>query len=322
MNNLMVFSGSSNIELSKEISGYIEKPLGNCIVKSFPDGEVMIKIEEDVRGKDCFVVQPTCPPVNDNLMELLIIIDCLKRASARSITAVVPYFGYARQDRKTGGRTPITARLVADLLSSAKVDRVLTMDLHADQIEGFFNVPVDHLKAFPVFVNYFKKAGRTDNTMVLSPDIGNIKIANMYARALDMSIAVIDKKRLNGNSIQAETLIGDVQNKDILIFDDMVSTAGTIQAAAFLAIDKGAKEIKVVATHGLFTNPAEKRLRESPISEVFVTNTTPHPLNLKDKVMSQNDFPKINVLSVGNLIGEAILRIYYKRSVSVLLESD
>ncbi len=316
MNNLAIFSGSANPSLTKSICEYIEVPVGNAAVSHFPDGETMVKIEDDVRGKDCFIIQPTCVPVNANVMELLIYIDCLKRASAGSITAVVPYFGYARQDRKTEGRTPITAKMVADLITNIGADRVLTVDLHSKQIEGFFNIPVDHLKAFPVIVESLLKSS-LNNLVVLSPDVGNMKTASAYAQAINVELAVINKKRINGEEAIASELIGDVKGKYVLMFDDMISTAGTICSAAKMADENGAVGISVYATHGLFTGPAHDRLLNSKIDTIYVTDTI--PLNKETKEL---EVPTVFTLSIARLLGEAILRIYQKRSVSVLLESD
>jgi len=317
MNNLLVFSGSANQDLTKEICDYIEVGMGNAVVSHFPDGETMVKIEDDVRGKDCFIIQPTCTPVNVNVMELLIFIDCLRRASAKSISVVIPYYGYARQDRKTEGRTPITARMVADLLTWSGAGRVLTMDLHASQIEGFFNMPVDHLSAFPAILSFLKKNMCLDDVIVLSPDVGNMKMADKYANALDVDLSVVDKRRINGEETIALKLVGNVKDKHVLMFDDMISTAGTICQASKLSIKNGAKKISVFATHGLFTGPAYDRLIESSINNIYVTNTVPLSKRMKDM-----QHPSVKVISIAKLLGEAILRIYQDRSVSVLLRSD
>ena len=317
MNNLSIFSGTANIELTREMCDYIEVPMGNAVVSHFPDGETMVKIEDDVRGKDCFIVQPTCTPVNANIMELLIFIDCLRRASAKSISVVIPYYGYARQDRKTGGRTPITARMVADLITWSGADRVLAMDLHASQIEGFFTMPVDHLTAFPAILTYLKKKLSICDVSILSPDVGNMKMADKYAQELDADLSVVDKRRINGEEAVAMKLVGDVKNRHVLMFDDMISTAGTICAAADMAKEAGANRISVFATHGLFTGPAYDRLVNGVIDDIYVTNTV--PLNKRIKEMQK---PHVKVISVAKLLGEAILRIYQDRSVSVLLRSD
>lgn len=317
MNNLAIFSGSANIELTKAICDYIEVPMGNSTVSHFPDGETMVKINEDVRGKRCFVIQPTCPPVNSNLMELLVYLDCLRRASAESITVVIPYYGYARQDRKSEGRTPITARMVANLITCAGATKVLAMDLHASQIEGFFTMPIDHLKAFPSILSFLKTNIDTSNSVVLSPDVGNMKMADKYAQELDLDLAVIDKRRINGEESTAMKIVGEVRGKDVLMFDDMISTAGTICEAAVMAKGHNSKKISVFATHGLFTGPAYERLIVSDIDDIYVTDTVPLNKRIKDMRV-----PPIGVISVAKLLGEAVLRIYQDRSVSVLLRSD
>jgi len=320
MNNLAIFSGSANPELTKDICDYLEVPMKNAVVSHFPDGETMVKVNDEVRGKNCFIVQPTCTPVNNNIMELLIFIDCLRRASARSISVVIPYYGYARQDRKAEGRTPITARMVADMITCSGADRVLTMDLHASQIEGFFNMPVDHLTAFPAILSHIKSEIPLADITILSPDVGNMKMGGKYAQELNVDLSVVDKRRINGEETVAMTLVGDVSGKHVLMFDDMISTAGTICTAASLALGRGAKKISVFATHGLFTGPAYDRLIMSSIDEIYVTNTV--PLNKRMKEFGEGSYPTIGVISVAKLLGEAILRIYQDRSVSILLTSD
>lgn len=321
MNNLAIFGGTANPELVKGICDSIGVQLRNAKVSHFPDGETMVKVEDDVRGNDCFIIQPTSPPVNENIMELLIYIDCLKRASAKSITAVIPYFGYARQDRKAEGRTPITARMVADLISQSGVNRVLTIDLHAKQIEGFFNVPVDHLTVRPIFVRHFRTCDLT-NTVILSPDVGNMKIANEYAQELGTDIAVIDKRRINGEEVESSTIIGNVVGKYVLMCDDMISTAGTICAASKLAKKKGCLSISVAVSHGLFVGGAIKKLLDSDIDNIIVSDTIPLNRSMREIIEGENkNFPKIKIISIAKLVGEAIIRIYDKRSVSVLLES-
>ena len=317
MNNLSVFSGSSNEKLTKAICDYIEVPVGNANVSHFPDGETIVKIEDDVRGKDCFIIQPTCTPVNNNIMELMIFIDCLRRASAKSITAVIPYFGYARQDRKSEGRTPITARMVADMITWSGANRVLSMDLHANQIEGFFTMPVDHLSAFPSILSYIKKNIDVTDTVILSPDVGNMKMADKYAQELNLELSVIDKRRINGEEAVAMKIVGDVSGKNVLMFDDMISTAGTICSAALMAKENDAKKVTVFATHGLFTGPAFDRLSNGKIDDIYVTDTV--PLNKRIKEL---EYPNIGIISVSKLLGEAVLRIYQERSVSILLRSD
>jgi len=312
-NNLLVFSGSANRDLTSKICDYVGIPVGRAKVEPFPDGETLVKLEEDVRGRDCFVVQPTCSPVNDNLMELLIYIDCLHRASALRITAVLPYFGYARQDRKSEGRTPISAKLAANLITTARSDRVLTIDLHAEQVQGFFDIPVDHLTAEPVLVKYFRKLD-LENKVLVSPDVGNVKTANIYAHDLGGDLAVIDKRRVSGSHAEAVRIIGDVKDKHVLMFDDMITTAGTICSAAKLVKDKGAKSVRVGATHGVFAGPAVERINDSPIDEIVVADTI--PLRAEAQKLE-----KLKVVSVASLLGEAIIRIHQNRSVSAIFES-
>ena len=311
LEQIRVFSGTSVPDLTERIARSIGVGLGRVIIDRFPDGEQTIKLEDDVRGKDCFVVQSTCPPVNDNLMQLLIFIDCLRRASADRITAVIPYFGYARQDRKSEGRTPITAKLVANMLTSAGVDRVLAMDLHADQIQGFFDIPVDHLAGAPVLCDFFKSLNLR-NTTVVSPDVGNIKTANNFTTRLGAELAVIDKRRTDGASAQAVNIIGDVKGRTVLIFDDMITTAGTATEAAKLVREHGAADCCLGATHAVFAKPAVERLRGAEFKHVVVTDTI--PLSAETKTGLKN----LTILSVAELIGEAIRRIHTHESVSAL----
>lgn len=313
---MIIFSGTSNKKLAEDVCSYIGMNLGNSVISHFPDGETMIKVEDNVRGKDCFIIQSTGDPVNQNIMELFIFIDCLKRSSANSITVVIPYYGYARQDRKTEGRTPITAKMVADLITNLGAERVLTIDLHSVQIEGFFNIPVDHLQAFPVFVNYFKQQN-LDNYIVLSPDVGSMKRSNLYATELGLELSVIDKRRYSETETEAKRLVGDVKNKNVIMFDDMVSTAGTICKAAEKAKEEGAKKIVVAATHGLFSGRAYDNVINSKINEIIVSDT----VQLSEKIKSLPNID-IKVISVSKLLGEAIVRIHDRRSVSVLLESN
>jgi ribose-phosphate pyrophosphokinase len=305
---MRVFSGTSNPALSSKICEYLGMPLSRAEVESFPDGETLVRVEDDVRGRDCFVVQPTCHPVNRNLMELLIFIDCLHRASAQRITAVLPYFGYARQDRKSEGRTPITAKLVANMLTTAKVDRVLALDLHAQQVQGFFDIPVDHLTAEPVLADYFSKLPLKD-IVIVSPDVGNVKAANMYAHDLGGDLAVIDKRRENSTTAVATRIIGSVKDKDVLMFDDMITTAGTICSAAQLVRDQGARSVRIGATHGIFAPPAYERLSQAPIDEIVVTDTIPH----SDEI---SKLKNLKILTVATLLGEAIGRIHQHKSIS------
>ncbi len=309
---MRIFSGNANIELAKKICEYMGLELGNADVTPFPDGETHVRIIDDVRGQDCFVIQPTQYPVNDNLMELLVFIDSLHRASARRITAVLPYYGYARQDRKSQGRTPITAKLVANMLTAAKCDRVLAIDLHAEQIQGFFDIPMDHLTAVPVIGNYFDEI-ELPNMVVVSPDVVNMKTAHVYARMLGGDLAVIDKQRKNGNEVVMGHIIGDVKGRDVLMFDDMISTAGTICSAAEVVKDHGANSVRVAATHGVFAGPAIERLRNSIIDEVVVTDT----IALREDVKSLD---KLKILSVAELIGEAIDSIHNDKSVSAIFK--
>lgn len=315
MDGMKVFAGSSSAALTEKIANYLDVPVGRATVSRFPDGETLLKLGDDVRGRDCFVVQSTCPPVNDNLMELLIYVDCLRRASARRITAVVPYFGYARQDRKTEGRTPITAKLVANMIAEAGADRVLTMDLHADQIQGFFDIPLDHLMADPVITHHLRQL-KLGNLVTVSPDVGNMKTANAYATRLGGDLAVIDKRRESGDSIEMANLIGSVEGRNVLMFDDMITTAGTLCGAARFLREHGAKSVTVSATHPVFAGPAVTRIMESEIDGIFVTDTIPLSSEAREKLKN------ITVLSVAELMGEAIRRIHRNESVSALFEDD
>lgn len=314
MNDLKIFSGRANPNLAASICAYLGLPLGEISIGDFPDGEISCKVDEDVRGRDVFLVQPTCPPVNDNLMELLIMIESCKRASAERVTAVMPYYGYARQDRKDAGRVPITAKLVANIITRAGADRVLTMDLHAAQIQGFFDVPVDHLYAAPVLNDHFlSRQLRADDIVVVSPDEGSIKRALGHSKRLGGRLAIVDKRRSSATDTQQENIIGaPVDGKVCLMFDDMISTAGSICGAARVLRENGAREIHVAATHGVLCGPALERLEESPIATVVITDSIP----LRDKQRS----PKIRVLSVAPLLGEAIKRIHRNESVSRLFD--
>ncbi|MEO0512183.1 MAG: ribose-phosphate pyrophosphokinase [Planctomycetota bacterium] len=312
---LRIFSGRHMIPLSEEVCERLKLPLGNARTYSFDDGEIIVKVDEDVRGRDCYVLVSTCSPVNDNLMELLIFLDCLRRASAKMVTVVIPYFGYARQDRKSEGRVPITAKLVANMITAANADRVITIDLHAAQIQGFFDLPVDHLSATPVFYDYFE-ARRDDlgDLCLVSPDVGNVKVAEGYANLLHADMAIINKRRVSGSEVTTGHLIGDVSGKTVLMVDDMISTAGTVCQAAKLVMDKGAKDVIVGATHGLFVGPAIERLSASPISQVVVTDTIP----IGDRAAALGS--KLVELSTGPLLAEAIERIHEDRSVSELFK--
>lgn len=306
---LLVFSGNANPELAEEICDYLEIELGKALVGRFSEGEIRVKINQDVRGRDVFVIQPTCPPVNDNLMELLIMIDALKRASARRITAVLPYYGYARQDRKDQPRVPITARLVADLITVSGTDRVLTIDLHAGQIQGFFDIPLDHLFAVNVFVDYFSKLG-LKNLVIVSPDVGGIKMARAYAKRFKASLAIVDKRRVNDKEAEVMHILGEVKGRNAIIVDDMVATAGSLVEAVTALKKAGAKDIYGAITHPVLSGPAIERIKKSDLNELIITNTIP-----LDK---QKKFKKIKVLSIGPLLAEAIKRIHNEESVSSL----
>lgn len=316
MRELKIFSGRANPQLARKICDFLNLSLGRISLSDFPDGEIACKIEEDVRGRDVYLIQPTCPPVNKNLMELLIMIDSCRRASAARINAVLPYFGYARQDRKDEGRTPITAKLVANIITRAGADRAVTMDLHAAQIQGFFDVPVDHLYAAPVLNRYFIARGMTsDRIVVVSPDEGSIKRAVGHAKRIGGSLAIVDKRRSSAEKTSQENLIGGpIQGRIALIFDDLISTAGSICGAARLVHEQGASEIFVAATHGVLCGPAIERLEAAPIDGVVLTDTIP---------LSQEQLiPKIHVLSVAPVLGEAIKRIHHDESISEIFRDD
>lgn len=310
-----VFAGRSSTLLAKRVCDHLKISVGQAKVLDFPDGEILVKLEEDVRGRDCYVILSTCEPVNDNLMELLIFIDCLRRASANRIIVVIPYFGYARQDRKDEGRVPITAKLVANLITAAGASRVLAIDLHAAQIQGFFDIPLDHLAASPVLVDYFSK-GREElgDLCLVSPDVGNLKVAEGMQNLLGGDIAFINKRRISGAEVVTTMLVGDVKNKTVLMIDDMISTGGTVCEAAKAVMDKGAKKVIVAATHAVMAGPAIQRLMESPISKIVVTNT----INLGSRAAMLND--RLVQLCVGPLLGEAIFRIHSNQSVSALFK--
>jgi len=314
-NSIVIFGGSASADLTEKICGYLEVKAGAAGVTEFPDGETLVKIEEDVRGRDCFVVQSTCPPVNENLMELLIMIDSLRRASAKRITAVIPYYGYARQDRKSEGRTPITAKLVANMIATAGAHRVLTMNLHADQIQGFFDIPLDHLTAAPVLAKHFTRS-TLENAVLVSPDVGNIKFGGDFASRIGWELAVVYKRRLTGDTTAAVTIIGDVKGRNVMMFDDMITTAGTVCEAARLVRKHGAKGVYVAATHGVFAGPAVRRLAEAELNEIVVTDT----IALRNPTLETLD--NLTVISVANLIGEAIRRIHEHRSISALFTNS
>ncbi len=309
-NKLKVFTGNSNPLLAEEICHYLHLPLSQAVVRRFSDGEVFVELGENVRGADIFVIQSTSPPVNDTLMELLIMIDAFKRSSARRVTAVIPYYGYARQDRKVAPRVPITAKLVADLLTTAGAGRVLCLDLHAGQIGGFFDIPVDHLFAAPVILDYLRKH-LSGEAVIVSPDAGGVERARAIAKRLQAGLAIIDKRRERANEAKAMNIIGEVQGKLAVVMDDMIDTAGTLTEAAKALKDHGASEVWACATHAVLSGPAVSRLKDSPISRVVVTNTVP----LREEAVATG---KIVPLSVARLLGEAIRRIHMEDSVSSL----
>lgn len=307
---LKLFSGNAHPALAKEIAKVLKTSIGEASVGRFPDGEVEVKITENVRGADCFVIQPTSYPANDNLMELLLMVDALRRASAWRITAVMPYFGYGRQDRKAEPRVPISAKLVSNIIRAAGIDRVLTMDLHAGQIQGFFDIPVDHLYANPVLVGHFQKKKIPANQLVVvSPDAGGVERARAFAKRLESGLAIIDKRRISPREANVMHVVGDVKDKVALIIDDLVDTGGTLAKAAQALVDAGATRVLAAAAHGVLAGPAIDRLNASPVEELVITNSI--PLNHKDA-------RKIRVLSVAPLLAEAIQRIHVERSISEL----
>ncbi len=310
MEGMKLFGGSSNPELTYEVSEYLGIPPGDITATTFSDGEIQIEIHENIRGKDVFVIQSTCPPVNDNLMELLIMIDAFRRASAKRITAVIPYYGYGRQDRKVKPRVPISAKLVADLITVAGAQRVVSMDLHAGQIQGYFNIPVDNIFAAPILLKYIKKNFQND-LVIVAPDAGGVERARAFAKRLNASLAIIDKRRDAPNISRAMNIIGNVDGKTAVILDDMVDTGGTLTQAAFALKERGSKNVYACCTHAVLSGPAIERIDESPIEELVVTNTI--PLGEKGKRCT-----KIKVLSVAELLGETIKRIYNSESVSTL----
>lgn len=311
--NIKIFSANASQELAQEIAGLIGVPKGKSEVGKFSDGEISVNIIETVRGADVFVIQSTCDPVNDNLMELLIMMDAFKRASAGRITAVIPYYGYARQDRKAKARDPITAKLVADLIHAAGADRVLTMDLHAPQIQGYFNIPVDHLLGMPILARYYESIGfMGDDVIVVSPDLGSVTRARKFADRLQTSIAIIDKRRPKANVCEVMNVIGDIKGKKVLLVDDMIDTAGTITNGAKALIDLGAKEVYACCTHGVLSGPAIERINNSVIKELVILNTI--------ETLDSKKSDKIKSLSVAPVFAEAIRRIYEDLSVSKLFD--
>ena len=309
---LLVFSGGANRPLSDKVCQFLNLDPGKVEISRFPDGEIDMKVLEDVRGSDVYVLQSTCSPVNENLMELLILIDCLRRASAERITAVVPYFGYARQDRKAEGRVPISAKLVANLITAAGATRALSVDLHAPQIQGFFDIPMDHLYAAPVLLDYFKRLNLKDVTVV-SPDVGGIKMARAYAKRLNADLAIVDKRRSGPTETEVMHVIGEVGARNVILVDDMISTGTSICEASRACRKNGAKEIYICATHAVLAGKAVEKLSKAPIKEIVVTDTI--PLDGKDK-----ELPNLKVLTIANLVGEAIRRIHHSESISSIFQ--
>jgi ribose-phosphate pyrophosphokinase len=311
---LKIFAGNSNRKLAEAISGILEVPLGHARMEKFPDGEIDVKIDEDIRGVDCFFVQSTCPPVNDNLIELLLFADAAKRASAERITAVVPYYGYARKDRKDEGRVPISAKLVANCIVTAGFDRMLTMDLHAAQIQGFFDIPVDHLYAAPIINDYFSNLRdklEIKNMTIVAPDVGRSKVARGYAKRLHAGLAIVDKRRVSGEETEVLDMIGKVEGQVCVLIDDMIATGGSIVDAATACLKFGANEVYTACTHALFCGPAVERLSKAPIKECVVTDTVP---------VEGKEFEQLRVLSVAELLAKAIRNIHFNESVSLLFK--
>lgn len=309
--SIKVFSGNANRQLAEKICKELNVPFGCCEVGQFSDGEIFVNIDETVRGADVYIIQPTCTPVNENLMEVLILLDAFKRASAGRINAVIPYYGYARQDRKTKAREPITAKLVADLLTVAGTDRVVSMDLHAGQIQGYFDIPVDHLSGVPILAEYFKNIVDRE-TVIVSPDLGGVTRARNFANLLDLPIAIIEKRRPKANVSEVMNVIGDIEGKDVIIVDDIIDTAGTVTKAASVLKNFGAKSVYACATHPVLSGPAVKRIEESVIEKFIITDTIPL---LEDKKID-----KIEVVSVAPIFAEAIKRIHENESVSTLFD--
>lgn len=309
--SLKIFSGNAHLNLAHQICDQMNTKLGDAEVKTFPDGETCVKINENVRGADVFIIQPTCQPANTHLMELLIMVDALRRASAQRITAVMPFYGYARQDRKDQPRVPITAKLVANLLTTAGIHRVITLDLHAQQIQGFFDIPVDHLYASPIFFDYLESLKLKEDLIVISPDIGGMKMAAAYANLLNLPLGFVAKRRLNDTQVEASSLVGDVKNKTVLLIDDLTETAGTLLAAATLVKEHGARYVRAAVTHGMLNDLGKARLKENNIlDELITTNST--PVNI--------DQLPITCLNIAPLFAEAIQRIHGNQSVTSLFK--
>ena len=309
-NALKLFSGSANVDLAREICQYLKCDIGKSLMKRFSDGEIYFQIDENVRGADVFIVQPSCTPADSNLMELFLMIDAFKRASARRITAVMPYFGYARQDRKDKPRVPISSKVVSDLLVASGTNRLLAMDLHAPQIQGFFSIPVDHLFAAPVLVEYFQKLA-LPNLTVVSPDAGGVERARAFAKRLNAELAMVNKRRLEANVAQVMNVIGDVEGQNCLVVDDMIDTAGTLVKTVEALKEKGALKVYATATHGVLSGPAVDRIEESQLEELVLTNTIP-------LTAEKRKCKRIRTLSVGKLLAEAVQSIHDETSVSVL----
>ena len=308
---IRIFTGTAHKRLAEDICSHLGVPLGEATCKRFPDGEIDLKVECDVRGADVFVVQPTCPPVNENLMELLAFIDCLRRSSADRITAVMPYYGYARKDRKDEGRVPITAKLVANLITSAGADRVVAVDLHAAQIQGFFDIPTDHLYARSSFMEHVKSIS-TENTVIVSPDVGGVRLARAYAKGLHTEIAIVDKRRVSGDRVVAEHVVGDVSGRDVMLVDDMVSTAGTLTDACRILKEKGAAKIYVLATHGVLCGNAVEKLNAAPVEQIIFSDSIP---------IHDCGVDRLKIISLAPLLARAIDRIHRSESVSILFDN-
>ncbi len=309
---ITLISGNANRKLSEAIAQHLDIPMAKAHVGRFPDLEIDIKVDEDLRGSDCFVIQPTCPPVNDNWVELLLLLDTLRRSSAGRITAVMPYFGYARKDRKDEGRVPISAKVVANTLTASGADRVVTLDMHAAQIQGFFDIPVDHLFAKPVLLRAIRKVG-LDDPVVVTPDVGGIKMARSYAKALGADLAIVDKRRYSGSETSVEHVIGQVEGRNVVLVDDMISTGGSISQAASILKQKGANQIIIAVSHAVLCGPACQRLAEAPVDRILVTDTIPRG----------DDWPdKIETVSVAGLLADTIYNIHHSISVSSLFDEE